>query len=121
MPEPWSKERLINAVPRIGADREWGPFRQDPNHLIELWLPIRVAWVFGGNHSIAAGVLRAVGGLRTTLVRDLDPLYDHVACDGDVFFRLHDGSTIAPVFDHEWAAIFEIGRYLREAHGRGRL
>lgn len=121
MPEPWSKERLLNAVPRIGAGREWGPFRQDPNHLIELWLPIRVAWVFGGNHSITAVILRAEGELESTIVRELDPLYDHVACDGEVFFRLRDQSTIGPVFDHEWAAIFEIGRYLREAQRRRRL
>lgn len=121
LPEPWSKQRLLGAVPRIGAGREWGPFRQDPNHLIELWLPMRVTWVFGGNHSITAGILRAEGGLTTTLVRDLNPVYDHAACDGEFFFRLHDGSDIDAVFDHEWAAVFEIGRYMREARRRGRL
>lgn len=122
MPEPWSKEGLLHVAPKIGAGRELGPFQQDRgNHHVELWLPLRVAWVQGGNHSITAGILRAEVELTTNLARDLTPLYDHVGCDGEVFFRLHDGSTIDMVPDYEWAAIFEIGRYLSEARRRNRI
>jgi hypothetical protein len=80
-----------------------------------------VAWVFGGNHSVTAGILRAEGEMRTTIARDLGPLYNHVGCDGEAFFRLHDGSAVVPARDHEWAAIFEISRYLHEAGRHGRL
>lgn len=33
------------------------------NHSIELWLPIGVAFVLGGHHSIAAGVLYSKGNI----------------------------------------------------------
>lgn len=115
IPLAWNRERLLETLTNIGPGRLSGPWTQDPtNHQVELWLPTRVAWVRGGNHSIATGIIRGEGEIETRSVYDFTELYNHVECDGTKFKRKHDGETLAPVKNVEWAAIFEIGRLLVE-------
>lgn len=116
LPLAWKRERLLDSLAYIGPGRTFGPWKQDPyNHRVELWLPMRVAWVNGGNHSITAGIARGEGEIETDLVYDLAALYEHVWCDGRKFRRRHDGGVLSKVKSPEWAAIFEIGKLLVEA------
>ena len=61
LPWPWKRERLINAISYIGEKRVRGGWKQDfDNHYTDLWLPIGVTWVKGGNHSIASGIYKGL-------------------------------------------------------------
>ena len=114
---PWSPTRLATAVRSIGAGRPWGTWRSDPfNHRLEVWLPFGIVWVIGGNHSLTAGVAQGTGTVSPRRVRDVSAVLDHVRCDGEAYYRVHDGFRLAPVASVELAAIFEIGRLLR-THG----
>ena len=75
-----------------------------------------VSWVNRGNHSIAAGIIQGAGTLIPESVTDISNVYDYVRCDGRHFIRSEDSSVIAPVRNAEFAAIFEIGRMMRDNH-----
>jgi len=113
LPWPWEPQRLTKSLVNLSPGGRWGKWKQDHlNHHIELWLPWRIAWVHGGNHSITAGVVYGTGKLKPELVYDISDVYKHVRCDGLTFRRVHDNKVVAPVSDLEMAAIFEIGRLL---------
>lgn len=112
LPWPWEPERVVNSLTCLRPGGRWGEWKQDGNHLVELWLPMRIGWVHGGNHSIAAGIVYGTGCMQPEVCYDISPVYRHVRCDGLSYFRLYDRTTIAPVADVELAAIFEIGRLM---------
>jgi hypothetical protein len=111
-PWPWNAGRIINAFSNLRPGGEWGPWRQDPNHCVELWLPVGIAWVHGGNHSITAGILRGEGEIRPEITYDISQIYKHVTCDGIKYYRKYDGKSIGVVPDFEMAVVFEIGRLM---------
>ena len=99
----------------IGQGRRLKQWRQDDNnHHVELWLPMGIAWVYGGNHSISAGIIQGRGEIIPRHVYDISEVYDYVYCDGVNYYRKEDGSIISPVLNAEFAAIFEIGRIMAE-------
>jgi uncharacterized protein DUF6710 len=51
LPCPWERERAKSALLNIGTGKKCGPWREDPNHVVTLWMPWRIAFVGGGNHS----------------------------------------------------------------------
>jgi len=112
LPWPWRADRLQGAMIGLGSTGNWGPWKAELNHQVELWEPIRVGWVHGGNHSIAVGILLGRGTIAPQTTYDIAPLYQHVSCDGEVFRRKNDGAIISEVASVEFAAIFEIGRLL---------
>lgn len=115
LPSPWSKSRLARTLSSIGEARQHGPWKQDKqNHFVQLWLPMRLAWVKSGNHSITSGIIQGVGYVETHNVLDISEIYDHVSCDGINYIRRHDNKAIAPVNSVEIAAIFEIGRMIKD-------
>jgi len=95
---------------------EWGKWHQDPNHAIELWLPLGIGWVIAGNHSLTVGILYATGTVKPEITYDISEVYDYVNCDGVEYKRLVDNSVISPVPDLEIAAMFEIGRLMHKHH-----
>lgn len=113
---------------RLRSRRESAPCRTDVDYLLfPLHRPIGpdgknlrglcpetvgIVWVSNGNHSITAGIIRGEGKLRVGTIRDIRPVYQHVRYDGEHFHRSHDGSVIEPVRDPEFAAIFEVGRFM---------
>jgi hypothetical protein len=111
-PWPWNAGRVINCFCKLRPGGEWGAWRQDRNHCVELWLPIGIAWVHGGNHSITAGVLNGKGEIWPEITYDISKIYRNVTCDGSKYFRRFDGKTIGLVPDFEMAAVFEIGRLI---------
>lgn len=113
-PWPWNEERLANAIVKIGTGKMCGEFKQDfGNHNLMLWLPIGLTWVLGGNHSISSGILQGEGELIPRYVYDMSAIYDHVICDGLYYRRKHDHSIIGKVKMPQFAAIFEIGRIMK--------
>jgi len=112
IPNPWHPNRLQNSLSKLRPNGKWGRWREDYNHHIEVWEPVGLGWVHGGNHSITAGILIGAGTVKPDFGYDLTAVYDHVYCDGRAFRRRHDRSVIADVSSVEMAAIFEIGRLM---------
>ncbi|EPE3183669.1 DUF6710 family protein, partial [Cronobacter sakazakii] len=50
LPWPWSESRYRSALEDIGSTKG-NPWVQDINHSVILWLPWRIGFVHGGNHS----------------------------------------------------------------------
>lgn len=117
LPWPWRRGRLTRALANIGPGRPWGAWEYDPaNHSIEVWEPMGICWVKGGNHSIAAGIIQGTGSIPVEEVVDISAVYQYVWCDGKHFIRRIDNTAFAKVRSIECAAIFEIGRLMLD-HG----
>jgi len=115
LPWSWKKSRLVTCIAQIGEGRRRGKWLQDHNnHYVDLWFPMGIAWVYGGNHSISAGIIQGKGEIIPRYVYDISDVYDYVYCDGVNYFRKEDGSIISPVKNAEFAAIFETGRIMTE-------
>ena len=112
LPWPWERKRLKNTIIKIRKNGHFGNWRQDDNHRIDLWLPIGIAWVFSGNHSIATGIIQGTGEVKPEYVHDMSELYRYIKTDGEYYRRTKDEKIIAKVGNVEFAAIFEIGRLL---------
>lgn len=112
-PWPWARGRIADSLSLLRPGGRGGKWCQDSkNHSVELWLPLGVGWVIGGNHSITADIIHADGEVMPEVTFDISDIYTHVYCDGLDYRRTHDSSKIGPVFDLEMAAIFEIGRLI---------
>lgn len=116
LPCPWKRPDLVNTLSYVGSGRVLGPWRQDPNHSVIVFLPWGIAFVVGGNHSIAAGILAGEGSLVPTEVWDLSSWLDSFETDGRIFVDRASGKEICKVFNPVRAAVFEVGR-LMVAHG----
>lgn len=65
LPWPWKRERLVNSISYIGEGRFHGAWEQDfYNHDVILWLPLGIAWVYGGNHSITSSIIQGEGKIK---------------------------------------------------------
>lgn len=114
LPWPWKRERLINCIAQIGEERKNGPWKQDYNHWVELWLPLGVAWVNSGNHSISTGVIQGQGHIKSSKAKDINKLYDYIYIDGEYYYSFKNDEVISEVKNIDFAAIFEIGRLMKE-------
>ncbi|WP_156497351.1 DUF6710 family protein [Paenibacillus jamilae] len=115
LPWPWNYDRLIGSLVSIGEDRHWGDWKMDDlNHNVELWLPMRIVFIIGGNHSITAGIVQGIGTLKPNYVFDMSPIYDHVYTDGVYYYRKDDNSKLEKVNEIEFAVLFEVGRIMIE-------
>jgi hypothetical protein len=112
LPWPWQESRLRNAMQGLRPGGDWGDWREDKNHQVTLWEPLKIGWVHGGNHSIAVGILLGSGSVVPQEAYDMSALYDYVICDGRTYQRKIDGTAISDVASIEMAAIFEIGRLI---------
>lgn len=109
LPWPWNMKCYQKSL-SIGTWQE-NPWRYDPsNHAVELWLPWRIGFVKGGNHSLAAGILAGEGTLMPDKVYDLQALLACVSTDG-LWWYDNDG-PIEKVQDWRTAAFYELGRLI---------
>ena len=107
LPWPWSMNSYRGSL-SIGS-LQGNPWRYDnSNHHVELWLPWRIGFVKGGNHSLAAGILAGEGTLLPVRVFDMDDLLRRVSTDGISW--LAGGKQIERVHDWRTAAFYELGR-----------
>ncbi|MGF6369677.1 hypothetical protein OKW40_002427 [Paraburkholderia sp. RAU6.4a] len=114
LPWPWNRQRIASALAHIGPGKSMGEWRQDPNHQVILWLPWGISFVGGGNHSITAGIIAGDGEITPGEVRDMSALLDLFECDGRYYRETTSRKTIAAVGDERIAAVFEIGRLMRQ-------
>ncbi|WP_195945929.1 DUF6710 family protein [Paraclostridium bifermentans] len=114
LPWPWRRDRIYNCLTNIGKGREWGIWKQDDyNHWVNVWLPMGIAWVGGGNHSITVGIVQG-GELKPEYYSDISRIYKYIECDGENFRHTYGGEVLSKVKSPEFAAIFEIGRIMCE-------
>lgn len=112
LPWPWCLKRYMDNVSNIGTSKG-KPWRQDTiNHYVDLWLPWRIGFVRGGNHSITAGILAGEGTLIPDHVWDMSYLFQRVRTDGIHWFV--DGEKFEFVKSWRTAAVFETGRIMVE-------
>jgi len=106
LPCPWDEGRQLDSIVNIGKGRFWGEWVYDHSeHSVELWLPMRIGFVRGGNHSISVGILQGEGYIIPNSVFDISPLYDFVYTDGDNYYRKSDNSVIAEALSVEFAVL----------------
>lgn len=125
LPWPWKETSYVSALATIGTrktpltpnlmDSYQGEWRQDLNHAIELWLPWRIGFVTGGNHSITAGILAGEGTVIPYSVLDFSYLFNELAADGTAFYELGTNRRICDVHDPRVGAVFEIGRMIHKS------
>ena len=77
-----------------------------------MWLPWKIAFVHGGNDSLAAGVLAGEGEIIPDSVFDMKHLLAPLWFDGHSFFRIDNGDWAGDISDAREAAVFEIGKLL---------
>jgi hypothetical protein len=129
---PWSMDRIIRTLTELsrGPVGEAEAWSFDPgNHQVVLWLPMRLAQVWKGNHSITAGILCNAGSVPATAIFDLAPLFEILELKGTwergdssgVAWRDRGSDQISQVFDWRLGALFEIGRLLHNLSFDGRL
>ncbi len=114
MPSPWAKNRMATCLSTIGPGKPLDAWRQDHNHQIEYWLPWGIGWVSGGNHSLASGIVQADGFVEPTDIYDVSAVFKHVEFDGHNFIRTTDRKALQYAEEFEFAAIFEVGRLMRD-------
>lgn len=116
LPCPWHRDRYADALAYIGQHKKCGPWQQDTNHGVVVILPWGIAFVTGGNHSIASGILGAEGSITPVDVYEMSSLLDAVSCDGKNYLNTATQKPICRVSDYRTAALFEVGRLMR-SHG----
>ena len=123
LPCPWADSRFISAMAFIGSNKldhtaaarkgyggQWT--QRTENHHVFLWLPWRIGFVGGGNHSIAAGIVAGEGTLIPDRVDDFSCLLNLMETDGITFRDRRTKAHLAPVTSVRHAAVFEIGRLM---------
>ena len=115
LPCPWHREHYANSLAGIGRRKKCGSWEEDAaNHNVTLWLPWGIAFVHGGNHSIASGIVGGEGVLRPKDVYDMGRLLDLVQCDGKYYQSRRDHKMLDVVRDYKIAALFEMGRLMQK-------
>lgn len=116
LPCPWHRDRYVNALATIGTGKVSGAWEQDRNHSAAVILPWGIACVFGGNHSMAVGILGGEGDVTPCEAWNMAGLLDKVRCDGLHYIEVQTGKPLCEVHNPKMGAVFEIGR-LMLAHG----
>ncbi len=107
LPCPWKRSRLIDFFATIGKGRLNGAWEQDcDNHFVELWLPMGIAWVHGGNHSIATGIVQVEGEIISDSVYDISEVYKYVYTDGEYYISKEDNGIVSDVPNVEFCRNF---------------
>lgn len=113
LPCPWHRDRYVGTLTHIGLERSGNAWKEDArNHSITVWLPWGIAFVTGGNHSIATGIVGGEGCVHPREVYDMSNLLNLVSCDGKHFRSKQDGRLLDSARDYKIAALFEVGRLM---------
>ncbi len=93
----WKTDRLTNA-----PQREY-------NHHMKYYPYLNLAFVYGGNHSISAGIYFKQGDVLAD-VYDITKLFEHLDTDGICWIDRHTGKNISKVTDSFFALLYTIGQ-----------
>lgn len=113
LPTPWKKQDFAKCLAMIGKGRACGEWRHDSmNHGVTVVLPWGIAFVTGGNHSIATGILNLEGSLPANSVFDMASALHDIHCNGRCYMQNETNEVVGEVSSYRTAAIFEIGRLM---------
>lgn len=119
---PWDSGCIFRTLGRIGIGLAEGEFKQESNHKVIYQYPLELAWVYGGNHSIAQGVIRGEGAVVPNQMHDLSIIIDEIEFDGVQWLNLEDGVAVGRPRRKELGWAWEVGRFIlkldREANGK---
>lgn len=110
LPWPWNKGRAVEALVNIGTGKTCGKWTQDDNHRVSLIYPIGVGIVYGGNHSIMAGIINHEGVIAGSDIIDIREFINLYDIDGAVVTEKATGNVVGVVKVFEFAALLELGR-----------
>lgn len=112
---PWNKERFRDSLFKIGENRPRGMWQEDKmNHNSSYYYPLNLTIAYNGLHSISTGIIQSYGKMECTQYYDLSLIYKYVWTDGKNYYRKNNNSVIEKVWNIEFAAIFEIGRLIKD-------
>jgi len=120
LPTVWERGRLSKCLAMIGTENNrWK--EDESNHYIDLFLPMGVAIVHGGNHSITTGMIKCDGIIKVgkgthNNIYDISALYDFMKFNGTYYVRSSDNSIICKANSFEFGCIFEIGRIIKDSN-----
>ncbi|MEB6038182.1 DUF6710 family protein [Staphylococcus nepalensis] len=112
----WGDEKIIGSIMRIGMnveDIETGNkrgFEQESNHRSWYVYPMGITWVYNGNHSINAGMVKSEGSFTVDGVLDISETYDRYFFDGSKLINSENGNSRK--MDFELGVLYEIGRIM---------
>lgn len=110
LPWPFSMNRYLENLSVIGTSKGL-PWKQDfTNHYVTVWLPWKIGFVNGGNHSITTGILAGEGIIIPERVYDMSYLLEKVRTDGVNWYVDDQAEETVKSWRH--AAFFEIGRLM---------
>ncbi len=117
LPWPWRGSRLVNCFANIGEGKKWGPWRYDEtNHDLNYMQEIGLFYVYGGNHSIATGVMRNEGKVPAKYQTSMQHMYESIVCDGANYYKKEgpDLVKLCGIRNIDFAIIYELGRMALE-------
>ncbi|RII35265.1 hypothetical protein D2A34_08645 [Clostridium chromiireducens] len=89
-------------------------FYNHNDYKAHLFLPINIAIIYYGNHSLLAGILKKEGKIKSDYVFDMGNKYDEIKFDGTYYREIKTNEIIYRVKNFELGVIFEIGRMLKQ-------
>ena len=117
IPSVWERTRLLWSIADIGNhNNPWE--QQHINHAIQLYLPIGLSIVTGGNHSITSGMIKRTGKLiinestNICYVYDISKLLRDIRFDGTYYRKTIDNSIAFKGANFDFGCVFEIGRVI---------
>lgn len=125
----WRDDRLLGSLANIGSDVQEKnnylvdlpegyelktmDFKQDDiNHLGAYLYPLGYVYIYNGNHSINAGIMKSEGEIKIDEIYDLRGMYEKFEFNGT--YLLKSNSTEYYRIPFELGALFEIGRILQD-------
>ena len=113
LPTNWHPSSFTSLVGRIGNNTACQiEFKQDPNHDVVLTLPMRIAFVRGGNHSISQGIIGNSGTIIPRTVVNLAKLYADFSFDGEKWIHTKSGEDYGTSRYPEFGWAWEIARHI---------
>lgn len=107
---PWHPKRILDNLGMIGINLPNGRFTQSTNHSVNLYWPLNVGIVTGGNHSIAQAILRGDGKVRVEDLYDFSKIVEQVFYDGEYWIEVNSGRKFGKPAYKEIGWAWELGR-----------
>jgi|GEM_PF-5193233 len=114
IPIAWDRKRFAKRLVKNTKGHNSSFFYNHNNYKAHLFLPINIAIIYYGNHSLLAGILKKEGKIKSNYVFNMGNKYDEIKFDGTYYREIQTNEILYKVKNFELGAIFEIGRILEQ-------